>query len=118
MGQRRRGVVQGQNIEQFFIGTSMNAKSPAAFKKTTRLNTIGTSHSQRINGLQRAHHRLLPQLPAANDLHILDFKAGVHVSSVTPDYCLPEGFSKRHMKTCDRVNMSLPLNLRSNQLET
>ena len=119
LGQRKRGVGQGQNVERFFICTTHKSKPPSAFKKTSRLNSSGTSHSSCVLGLTRPHHRTLAQLKSNDKQLILAHdKKKIDVTSVTKKEELPKEFPRRMHRARDRVSGSLPLNWRPKEVAT
>ena len=116
LGQRKRGVGQGQNVERFC--TNHKSKAPTSFKKTTRLNSSATSHSSCVLGLARPHHRTLAQLKVDDKQLILGHKNKIDVTSVTKKEDLPKEFPRRLQRARGRVSGSLPLNWRPKEVAT
>ena len=100
LGQRKRGVGQGQNVERFC--TNHKSKAPTSFKKTTRLNSSATSHSSCVLGLARPHHRTLAQLKVDDKQLILGHKNKIGVTSVTKKEDLPKDFPINALNNQDK----------------
>ena len=112
---RKRGCGQAGITEAAFVGTSQKSKSPEMLKVVERLNKSGSSHDDTFLGLDKLHHKAMPQLSAEGKRALLKYRSVVDVSSIDEND-IPNagsktaGESKRHMKSRKRVHGCWPLN--------